>query len=109
VWPFVERVAYAFDLREQVIDVLAQDAIARDNASVTIDGILCYENYKIVSAKDAAYGAQDVRRAIINLAQTSMRSALGSMELDKTFENRNEINETVVRAVAAAAQLWTRM
>ena len=103
VWPIVERVAYAFDLREQVIDVPAQDAITRDNASVTIDGILYY---KIVSAKDAAYGAQDIRRAIINLAQTSMRSAIGSMELDKTFENRNEINEKVVRAVADAAQLW---
>ena len=103
VWPVVERVAYTFDLREQVIDVPEQDAITKDNATVTIDGILYY---KIVNAKDAAYGAQDIRRAIINLAQTSMRSAIGSMELDKTFENRSEINERVVRAVSDAAQLW---
>jgi regulator of protease activity HflC (stomatin/prohibitin superfamily) len=103
VWPIVERVAYVFDLREQVIDVPQQDAITKDNASVAIDGILYY---KIVNAKDAAYGAQDIRRAIINLAQTSMRSAIGSMELDKTFENRADINEKVVRAVADAAQLW---
>ncbi|WP_442755128.1 SPFH domain-containing protein [Methylocystis sp. JAN1] len=103
VYPIVERVAYAFDLREQVIDVPAQDAITKDNATVTIDGILYY---KIVNAKDAAYGAEDIRRAIINLAQTSMRSAIGSMELDKTFENRSEINERVVRAVSDAAQLW---
>jgi regulator of protease activity HflC (stomatin/prohibitin superfamily) len=103
VWPIVERVAYEFDLREQVIDVPAQDAITKDNASVTIDGILYF---KIVSAKDAAYGAQNIARAIINLAQTSMRSAIGSMELDKTFEQRGEINEKVVKAVAEAARLW---
>jgi regulator of protease activity HflC (stomatin/prohibitin superfamily) len=103
VWPVVERIAYSFDLREQVIDVPEQDAITKDNATVTIDGILYY---KIVNAKDAAYGAQDIRRAIVNLAQTSMRSAIGSMELDKTFENRSEINERVVRAVSDAAQLW---
>jgi len=103
VWPIVERVAYTFDMREQVIDVPEQDAITKDNATVTIDGVLYY---KIVNAKDAAYGAQDINRAIINLAQTSMRSAIGSMELDKTFENRNEINERVVRAVSDAAQLW---
>jgi hypothetical protein len=64
VWPAVERVAYVFDMREQVMDVPAQDAITKDNATVTIDGILYY---KIVHAKDAAYGAQDIRRAIINL------------------------------------------
>lgn len=103
VWPAVERIVYAFDLREQVIDVPAQDAITKDNATVTIDGILYY---KIVHAKDAAYGAQDIRRAIINLAQTTMRSAIGSMELDKTFEQRAEINDKVVRAVAEAAQTW---
>jgi regulator of protease activity HflC (stomatin/prohibitin superfamily) len=103
VYPIVERVAYTFDLREQVIDVPEQDAITKDNATVTIDGVLYY---KIVNARDAAYGAEDIRRAIVNLAQTSMRSAIGSMELDKTFENRSEINERVVRAVSDAAQLW---
>jgi regulator of protease activity HflC (stomatin/prohibitin superfamily) len=103
VWPAVERVAYMFDLREQVMEVPAQDAITKDNATVTIDGILYY---KIVHAKDAAYGAQDIRKAIINLAQTTMRSAIGSMELDKTFEQRGEINEKVVKAVAEAAQTW---
>lgn len=103
LWPIVERVAYVFDMREQVLDVPKQDAITKDNATVTIDGVLYY---KIVSAKDAAYGAQDIRRAIVNLAQTSMRSAIGSMELDRTFENRSEINERVVRAVSDAAQLW---
>ncbi|MCI0467382.1 MAG: paraslipin [Beijerinckiaceae bacterium] len=103
VWPVIERAAYAFDLREQVMDVPAQDAITRDNATVTIDGILYY---KIVHVRDAAYGSQDIRRAIINLAQTTMRSAIGSMELDKTFEQRAEINDKVVRAVAEAAQTW---
>lgn len=103
VWPIVERVAYVFDLREQVMEVPVQDAITKDNATIAIDGILYY---KIVHAKDAAYGAQDIRRAIINLAQTTMRSAIGSMELDKTFEQRAEINDKVVRAVAEAAQTW---
>jgi len=103
VWPIVERVAYVFDLREQVIDVPAQEAITKDNATVGIDGILYY---KIVSAKDAAYGSQNIARAIISLAQTTMRSTIGSMELDKTFENRAEINQKVVQAVAEAAQLW---
>ncbi|MBI1980884.1 MAG: paraslipin, partial [Methylocystis sp.] len=98
----IERLG-RYNRREQVIDVPEQDAITKDNATVTIDGVLYY---KIVNAKDAAYGAQDIRRAIINLAQTSMRSAIGSMELDKTFENRSEINERVVRAVSDAAQLW---
>ncbi|HTV33936.1 MAG TPA: SPFH domain-containing protein [Methylocella sp.] len=103
VWPLVERGAFEFDLRERVIDVPAQEAITKDNATVTIDGFLYY---KIVNAKDAAYGAHDIRRAIINLAQTTMRSAIGSMELDKTFEQRAEINEKVVKAVAEAAQTW---
>jgi regulator of protease activity HflC (stomatin/prohibitin superfamily) len=103
IWPALERVAHTFDLREQVIDIPAQDAITKDNATVTIDGILYF---KIVHAKDAAYGAQNISRAIINLAQTTMRSAIGSMELDKTFEQRAEINERVVKAVAEAAQTW---
>lgn len=103
VYPILERVAYEFDLREQVIDVPAQEAITKDNATVTIDGVLYY---KIVSAKDAAYGAQNIAKAIINLAQTTMRSAIGSMELDKTFENRAEINQKVVQAVSEAATLW---
>lgn len=103
VWPIVERIAYEFDLREQVIDVPAQEAITKDNATVGIDGILYY---KIVNARDAAYGSQNIARAIVSLAQTTMRSTIGSMELDKTFENRAEINEKVVKAVAEAAQLW---
>jgi regulator of protease activity HflC (stomatin/prohibitin superfamily) len=101
VWPIVEHVAYMFDLREQVMNIPAQDTITKDNATVTIDGILYY---KIVHAQDAAYGTQDICRAIINLAQTTMRSAIGSMELDKTFEQRAEINDKVVKAVAEAAQ-----
>jgi regulator of protease activity HflC (stomatin/prohibitin superfamily) len=103
VWPIVERVVYKFDLREQVIDVPAQEAITKDNATVGIDGILYY---KIVNARDAAYGSQNIARAIISLAQTTMRSTIGSMELDKTFENRDEINKKVVEAVAKAAELW---
>jgi len=103
VWPILERVAYEFDLRERVISVPAQEAITKDNATVTIDGVLYY---KIVNAHDAAYGTQDIAKAITNLAQTTMRSAIGSMELDKTFELRGEINEKIVTAVADAATHW---
>ncbi|MBI2030805.1 paraslipin, partial [Candidatus Kaiserbacteria bacterium] len=103
VYPLVERVAYTFDMREQVVDVPKQEAITKDNATIIIDGILYY---KIVNGKDAAYGAQDIKRAIVNLAQTTMRSAIGSMELDKTFENRADINQRVVKAVGEAAQTW---
>ncbi len=103
VIPILERVAFHFDLREQVVDVPAQDAITKDNATVTIDGILYF---KVVDGKDAAYGTQDIRRAIVILSQTTMRSVIGSMELDRTFEKREEINSKVVEAVAKAATLW---
>ena len=101
--PILERAAFQFDLREKVIDVPAQVAITKDNASMTIDGILYY---KVIHAKDAAYGAENIDRAVINLAQTSMRSTIGAMELDKTFENRTEINGKVVAVVTEAAATW---
>ncbi|MBI2109401.1 MAG: SPFH/Band 7/PHB domain protein [Parcubacteria group bacterium] len=103
VVPVVERLAFQFDLRERVIDVPEQDAITKDNATVTIDGILYF---KILDAKDSAYGAKNIEQAVINLAQTTMRSAIGSMELDKTFENREEINKKVVAAVSEAGKTW---
>jgi len=101
--PFIDQVSYSWTEKEQVIDVDKQDTVTRDNVSVSIDGVLYY---KIVDARAASYGVQNLELAIIQLAQTTMRAAIGKMELDKLFEERDSINGEVVKAVGEAAQAW---
>ncbi|NLR93999.1 SPFH domain-containing protein [Flammeovirga agarivorans] len=101
--PFFDRVAYKHSLKEQAIDVDSQSCITRDNITVEVDGILYIQ---IFDPKKASYGIEDYKFAAIQLAQTTMRSVIGKMELDKTFEERDNINTTIVTAVDKASDPW---
>jgi len=101
--PLLDRVAYRYSLKEDVADTLAQPCITRDNVTVHVDGLVYL---KVNDAKLAAYGIANYRSAATQLAQTSLRSAIGKITLDKTFEERDLINGEVVKAVDEAAQAW---
>ena len=101
--PFVDRAAYVFSLKEQVVDIPAQICITKDNVSVEVDGIIYLE---IQDAHKAAYGIDDYLRAATQLAQTTLRSAIGKIDLDKTFEERDKINTEVIDAIDQAAMSW---
>ncbi len=101
--PFIDKVAYKRSLKEEVMDIPAQSCITRDNVSVTIDGVLYI---RVMDAKMSAYGIENYYIAASQLAQTSLRSAIGKIDLDKTFEERETINASVVQAVDEAAQEW---
>lgn len=101
--PFVDKVAYRHTLKEQVIDVAAQTCITKDNISVEVDGVLYLQ---LMDAQKASYGIDNYRFASIQLAQTTMRSIIGKMELDKTFEERESMNSIIVSAVDSASDPW---
>jgi len=103
VIPFVERVAYKHSLKEIPLDVPSQVCITRDNTQLTVDGILYFQ---VTDAMRASYGASNYIVAITQLAQTTLRSVIGKMELDKTFEERMSINTAVVNALDEAALNW---
>jgi len=103
VIPFVERVAYKHSLKEIPLDVPSQVCITRDNTQLTVDGILYFQ---VTDAMRASYGASNYIIAITQLAQTTLRSVIGKMELDKTFEERTSINTAVVNALDEAALNW---
>lgn len=101
--PFIDRVAYKHTLKEQAIDVPPQSCITKDNISVEVDGVLYL---RVIDAEKASYGIDNYLYASIQLAQTTMRSVMGKLELDKTFEVREEINKTIVDAVDKASDPW---
>lgn len=101
--PFVDRVAYKHSLKEMVIDVPPQTCITKDNIQVEVDGVLYMQ---IVDAVKASYGISDYRFASIQLAQTTMRSEVGKIELDRTFEEREKINHEIINAVDKASDPW---
>lgn len=101
--PFADRVAYKHTLKEQVIDVAAQTCITKDNISVEVDGVLYLQ---LMDPQKASYGIDNYRFASIQLAQTTMRSIIGKMELDRTFEERETMNSTIVEAVDNASDPW---
>ncbi|MCB9480548.1 MAG: paraslipin [Desulfobacteraceae bacterium] len=101
--PFLDKVAYKHTLKEQAIDVPPQTCITKDNIAVEVDGILYMQ---VLDANKASYGIDNYRFAAIQLAQTTMRSVIGKMELDKTFEERDNINGTIVEAVDKASDPW---
>ena len=103
VIPFVDRIAYKHDLREIPLDVPSQICITRDNTQLQVDGILYFQ---VTDPKLASYGSSNYVLAITQLAQTTLRSIIGRMELDKTFEERDQINASVVMALDAAAASW---
>lgn len=103
LFPFVDKVRYKHNLKEQAVDVPAQDCFTQDNVRVRVDGVLYLQ---VVDPKKASYGIKDYRYATIQLAQTTMRSVIGKMELDKTFEERQNINASVVKSVDEASDPW---
>ncbi len=103
LFPFIDKVRYRHTLKEQAIDVASQTCITRDNISVEVDGILYLQ---VIDPKKASYGIDDYRFASIQIAQTTMRSVIGKLELDKTFEERDTINTVIVDAVDKASDPW---
>jgi regulator of protease activity HflC (stomatin/prohibitin superfamily) len=103
VIPFIDRVAYRHDLREIPLDVPSQICITKDNTQLQVDGILYFQ---VTDPKLASYGSSNFILAITQLAQTTLRSVIGRMELDRTFEERDHINATVVEALDQAAANW---
>ena len=101
--PFLDKVAYRHSLKEQAMDVASQTCITRDNISVSIDGILYMQ---VVDARAASYGIENYAFAASQLAQTTLRSEIGKIELDRTFEERESINAQVVDVVDRASEPW---
>ena len=103
VFPIVDRIAYKHDLREIPLDVPPQVCITKDNTQLQVDGILYFQ---VTDPRLASYGSSNYVVAITQLAQTTLRSVIGRMELDRTFEERDQINAAVVNALDAAAPNW---
>ncbi len=101
--PFIDRVSYRHTLKEQAADVPPQQCITKDNIAVEVDGILYM---MVVDPKKASYGIDNYRFAATQLAQTTMRSVIGKLDLDKTFEERENINHVIVSAVDKASDPW---
>ena len=101
--PFLDRVAYVHSLKEVPLDVPEQVCITKDNTQLAVDGILYYQ---VTDPRLASYGSSNYIAAITQLAQTTLRSEIGKMELDKTFESRDEINRQIVAALDEAGRNW---
>ena len=101
--PFFDRVAYKHTLKEQAIDVPPQQCITKDNIAVDVDGILYMQ---VMDPAKASYGISEYRFATTQLAQTTMRSEMGKLDLDRSFEERTTINAAVVAAVDKASDPW---
>ena len=101
--PFIDAVAYRRSLKEDVLDVPKQTCITKDNVSVDIDGVLYLQ---VVNPEKSAYGISDYMFGSVQLAQTALRSAIGKLELDRTFEERSTINQEVISALDAATAPW---
>src|SRR5215212_2478544 len=101
--PFIDRIAYKHSLKEVQLDVPEQICITRDNTQLTVDGIIYFQ---VIDPRLASYGSSDYIQAVTQLAQTALRSVVGKMELDKTFESRDEINHHVVQVLDEAGRTW---
>lgn len=103
VLPFIDRIAYKHSLKEIPLDVPPQICITKDNTQLQVDGILYFQ---VTDAMRASYGSSNYLAAITQLAQTTLRSVIGRMELDKTFEERDHINAAIVNAIDESAANW---
>ena len=103
LWPFLDVIRYRHSLKESAFDIPAQVCITRDNVQVGVDGILYL---KVLNAERASYGISDYLFAITQLAQTMLRSEIGKIDLDKTFEERTNINMAVVTELDKASEPW---
>jgi len=101
--PFMDRVAYRHSLKETPLDVPEQVCITKDNTQLGVDGIIYYQ---VTDPKLASYGSSNYVDAVTQLAQTTLRSEIGKMELDKTFESRDEVNRQVVSVLDEAGRTW---
>jgi regulator of protease activity HflC (stomatin/prohibitin superfamily) len=101
--PFLDRVAYRHSLKEFAVDVPAQQAITKDNVPLGVDGVLYM---RIMDPKAASYGVENLRFAIMQLAQTTMRAEIGKLSLDQTFESRENVNAMVTHAIDEASETW---
>src|SRR6188474_3373032 len=101
--PFIDRIAYKHNLKEEAMDIPEQVCITRDNVQVGVDGVLYLQ---VLDASKASYGITNYRFAIIQLAQTTLRSEIGKIELDRTFEERAAINANVVAELDKASAPW---
>jgi regulator of protease activity HflC (stomatin/prohibitin superfamily) len=101
--PFIDKIAYRQNLKEQAIDVASQICITRDNIAVEVDGILYLQ---VIDPQKASYGIDNYKFAVVQISQTTMRSIIGKMELDKTFEERETVNASIVEAVDKASDPW---
>jgi regulator of protease activity HflC (stomatin/prohibitin superfamily) len=101
--PFIDKIAYERSLKEMAVDVPSQSAITRDNISLVVDGVLYL---KVIDPYKASYGIVDYVYAVTQLAQTTMRSEIGKIELDKTFEEREVLNINIVASINEAAVPW---
>lgn len=101
--PFIDRIAYKHSLKEVPLDVPAQVCITKDNTQLKVDGILYMQ---VTDPMRASYGSSNYVSAVSQLAQTTLRSVIGKLELDKTFEERDHVNTTVVAAIDESAANW---
>ena len=101
--PFLQRIAYRHTLKEQAVDIQEQACITRDNVTIGVDGVIYLQ---VLDAKAASYGIADYLFAISQLAQTTLRSEVGKLDLDRTFEERASINALVVSELDKASQSW---
>ena len=101
--PFIDRVEYRHSLKEVPLDIPEQVCITKDNTQLAVDGIIYFQ---VMDPKLASYGSSDYIMAITQLAQTALRSEIGKMELDKTFESRDEINRQIVSVLDEAGRTW---
>lgn len=101
--PFIDKVAYDRSLKEQAVDVPSQAAITQDNISLVVDGVLYL---KVLDAYKASYGVDNYVYAVTQLAQTTMRSEIGKISLDKTFEERESLNTNIVNSINEASEPW---
>ena len=101
--PFIDKIAYRQNQKEQAIDVASQTCITKDNIAVEVDGILYLQ---VIDPQKASYGIDNYKFAVVQISQTTMRSIIGKMELDKTFEERETVNASIVDAVDKASDPW---
>ena len=101
--PFIDRIAYKHETREQCLNIPNQSCISRDNIQVDVDGLLYI---KVMDPYKASYGIEDYLVAAINLAQTTVRSEVGKLRLSETFSERERLNETIVKEIDNASEPW---
>ncbi|MCC6737280.1 MAG: SPFH/Band 7/PHB domain protein [Bauldia sp.] len=101
--PFIDRIGSRINMMEQVLDVPTQEVITKDNATVSVDGVVFYQ---VLDAARAAYEVSGLQNAILNLTMTNIRTVMGSMDLDNLLSHRDEINDRILHVVDAAASPW---